>query len=36
VTSQELSNGRFLTQAEYDALNQPPEDEPTDETRGFG
>ncbi|MEJ2750880.1 MAG: hypothetical protein P8183_23680 [Anaerolineae bacterium] len=36
VTSQELSNGRFLTQAEYDALNQPPEDEPKDETRGFG
>ena len=36
VTSQELSNGRFLTKEEYDALNQPTVDEPTDETRDLG
>lgn len=31
VTSQELSNGRFITQAEYDALNKPTVNDPEDE-----
>ncbi len=36
VTNQEISDGRFLTQAEYDALQQPTVTPPTDESRGFG
>ena len=31
VTNQELSNGRFITQAEYDALSKPAVIPPTDE-----
>ncbi len=36
VTGQEISDGRFLTQDEYDALENPSVTHPTDETRGFG
>ena len=35
VTNQELSNGRFLTQAEYDNLNKPAVSAPTDENHDF-
>ena len=31
VTSQELSNGRFITKADYDDLNKPVVTDPTDE-----
>ena len=36
VTNQEISDGRFLTEEEYDALNKPADTDPPDETRGFG
>jgi hypothetical protein len=36
VTSQEISDGRFLTQAKYDALQKPTVTQATDESRGFG
>ena len=36
VTNQEISDGRFVTQAEYDAQQKPTVTPPTDESRGFG